>query len=119
MAIFPILSSGAVTQYPTASGYTQAVQTIRFIDGSDQRYLFQARALRQCVIGRVHLNESDIQQIVAFFEAMQGDYALFSFVDPASSAEIPNCRLSSSMMLSHYDGLDRSKTSLEVVESYG
>ena len=46
MATFPILSSGAIAQYPTPLKTGQAAQVIRFLDGSDQRYLAQGKMLR-------------------------------------------------------------------------
>jgi len=119
MSVFPLLSSGAVSQYPT--GYTsgQGVQAIRFLDGSDQRYLNQGRMLRQWTIRLDLLNEAEVAQIEAFFIEQQGDYSIFSFPDPISGTSVPNCRLASPGLVSAYVGPDVSSVSLVVIETYG
>ena len=38
MSTFPLLKSGAVSQYPTTVTQAQPVQVIRFVDGTDQRF---------------------------------------------------------------------------------
>ena len=44
MANFPLLSSGAVVQYPTPLVVGRQAHVIQFVDGSDQR--FAARGVR-------------------------------------------------------------------------
>jgi len=119
MAAFPILSSGAVTQYPTGLTSGQGSRVIRFLDGSDQRYLMQARALRQWQIRLDLLNETEIQQVEAFFTDVQGDYSPFTFPDPISGADVPSCRLAAPALVSEYIGVDNSSTSFWVIETYG
>lgn len=119
MADFPILSTGAVTQYPTGVTSAQTVQVIRFLDGSDQRYLMQKGILRQWQIRLDLLNETEIQQIEAFFTDMQGDYLPFDFPDPFSGTMVPACRLAAPGIVSEYLGVDNSATSFWVIETYG
>lgn len=117
MASFPVLSSGAVTQYPAALATSQGAQVIRFLDGSDQRYLTQGRTFRQWQIKLDLLNESEIQQIESFFAAQLGDYSSFVFPDPFSGTNVPNCRIAVSGLITDYLGVDVSSTSFWVIES--
>lgn len=119
MASFPLLSSGAVTQYPAALATSQGAQVIRFLDGTDQRYLTQGRTFRQWQIKLNLLNESEIQQIETFFAAQLGDYSSFTFPDPFSGTNVPNCRIAVSGLVTDYLGVDISSTSFWVVETDG
>ncbi len=119
MAYFPILSSGAVTQYPTGLTNGQGARVIRFLDGSDQRYLMQSRVLRQWQIHLNLLNEEEIQQVEAFFTDVRGDYSPFTFPDPISGTNVANCRLAAPGLVSEYVGVDNSSTSFWVIETYG
>jgi hypothetical protein len=119
MADFPILSSGAVTQYPALIAGGQGVQVIRFLDASDQRYLRQPRSFRQWQIRLDLLNESEIQQLEAFFTAQSGDYSPFTFPDPFSGEMVVNCRLAAPGFVTEYIGVDVSSTSFWVIETNG
>jgi hypothetical protein len=119
VAMFPVLSSGAVTQYPTPLTTGQAAQVIRFLDGSDQRHLTQGRMLRSWEIRLDLLNETEIQLIEAFFISQQGDYSKFQFPDPFTGSVVSNCRLGASGLLSEYVGVDVSSTSFWVIEAHG
>ena len=119
MANFPLLSSGAVTQYPTTLTSGQNVQVIRFLDGTDQRYLSHGKTLRQWEIRLDLLNDSEAQQLEAFFVAQQGDYATFVFPDPISGSDVVNCRFAAPGWVGEYLGVGVSSTSLLVIETNG
>lgn len=119
MATFPLLSTGAVTQYPTPLTQGQGAEVIRFLDGSDQRYLSQGRMLRQWQIRLDLLNETEIQQFETFFLELQGDYSIFTFPDPFTGAGVLNCRLGAPGLVSEYVGVDVSSTSFWVIETNG
>lgn len=119
MPDFPILSTGAITQYPSGVTSGQSAQVIRFLDGSDQRFLMHKAMLRQWQIRLDLLNEIEIRQIEAFFTGVQGDYSLFTFPDPFTGAMVPSCRLAAPSLVSEYLGVDNSATSFWVIESYG
>lgn len=119
MATFPALSTGAVTQYPLPMTTGQAVQVIRYLDGADQRYLIQGRTFRSWQIKLDLLNESEIQQIEAFFASQQGDFATFVFPDPYSGANVPNCRLAAPSLMTEYVEADTCSTSFWVIETNG
>ena len=119
MATFPVLSSGAVAQYPTALVAGQAAQVIRFLDGSNQRYLTQGRMLRSWEIRLDLLNESEIQQLETFFALLEGDYSPFVFPDPFTGTSVVDCRLGAPTIVSDYLEVDISSTSFWVIETHG
>lgn len=119
MAGFPVLQSGAVMQYPAPVTSGQGAQAIRFLDGSDQRYLTQRRQLRQWEIRLDLLNDPEIQQLEAFYAAQSGDYSVFSFPDPFSGAAVPNCRFGAPELLTEYTAAGAHSASLWVIETYG
>lgn len=118
MATFPLLGTGAVTQYPAPLTSGQGVQIIRFLDATDQRYITQPAMLRQWQIRLDLLTDSEIQQIQNFFTSLSGDYSPFTFPDPFSGTAVPNCRLGSPGLVSEYLGVGVSSTSLWVIETY-
>jgi len=119
MIVFPLLSSGAVTQYPAPMVTGQAVEVIRFLDGTDQRYLTQGRQYRRWQIRLDLLNGTELQRIESFFTAVQGEYSIFDFPDPFSGVTVPNCRLGASGLATEYAGVDTGSTSLWVIETNG
>jgi phage-related protein len=119
MATFPTLNSGAVTQYPMSVTYGQSVQVIRFLDGSDQRFLNQGRQYRKWQIRLDLLNESEMNQLEAFFLAQQGEYSIFDFPDPLSNQTVSNCRLGTAEITGDFVGVDRGSSTLWVIETNG
>ena len=119
MANFPLLSSGAVTQYPSGVVRGQGIRVIRFIDGTDQRYLLEGQSLRRWMIRLDLLNESEVQAIEQFFDAVDGDYSTFTFTDPFTGSAVSNCRFGAPELTTEYAGVDASSTSFWVIETNG
>lgn len=119
MATFPLLSSGAVAQYPLLFGVSQGTSVIRFLDGSDQRFLTQGRQFRSWEVRLELLSDNELEQLETFFDAQQGTYSVFSFPDPISGTEIANCRLGASELNATYGALNAGSTSLWVIETNG
>jgi hypothetical protein len=119
MAIFPTLSTGAVVQYPLTWNTGQSAKVIRFLDGTDQRYVTHAKMLRSWRIQLDLLNEDEIHQLEAFFVAQQGDYSTFAFPDPYTGASVPNCRFGEAGLISEYLGVDSAATAFWVIETNG
>ena len=119
MVKFPILRSGAVTQYPTSVVFGQSVQIFQFLDGSDQRFLNQGRQYRRWQIHLDLLSESEMNQLEAFFVTQQGEYSAFEFPDPISNQNVPNCRLGAAEIVSDFVGVDKGSSMLWVIETNG
>jgi len=116
---FPRLSSGAVAQYGSPMGSVWPAQVIRFLDGTDQRFLSSDSPLRRWLIDLRLLNESEVAAVEAFFNAVSGEFLLFIFPDPISGVGVPNCRVGAPELISEYQGVDIAATSIWVVETNG
>jgi hypothetical protein len=119
MNSFPQLGTQAVMQYPAPIITGQGVQAVRFLDGSDQRYLTQGRSFRTWQVHLNLLNETEVAQVESFFAQQAGDYSTFSFPDPFSGAVVPNCRFASPGLVTIYADVDDSSTLLWVIETNG
>lgn len=119
MASFPLLSSGAVTQYPIDMYSGQGVAVIRFMDGTDQRYLRTGRRLRRWRIDLTLLSEGEISALETFFIAQKGTFSAFTFTDPGSNTQIPNCRFANTELTTDYLRVKASATSFWIAETNG
>jgi hypothetical protein len=92
VADFPTLKTGAVAQYPLRYGTKFATQSVRFLDGSHQRFRIIANPLRQWTIQLDQLADDELSAVIAFVEA-QGS-ATFAFTDPVTGAQAATCVIS-------------------------
>ena len=116
---FPMLNSGAVTQYPASVGFSSPTQVIRFLDGTDQRFLVRGRILRRWLIDLGALNESEIAALELFFNSLEGEYSMFDFPDPIGGTSVPNCRIGAPALISEYQDVDIAGISFWVAETNG
>lgn len=119
MNTFPSLGTGAVMQYPAPMITGQGVGVIRFLDGSDQRYLTQGRTFRTWKVDLTLLNEDELAAVETFFEAQYGDYGAFTFPDPFTATAVPNCRFAHPTLHTSYVDVDAGSTNLWVIETNG
>lgn len=119
MATFPLLKTGAVAQYPATKSVRFQNQTVRFLDGSEQRYRDAAGPLHQWIIQLSELDESEMAAFQQFFEANQGRLGSFAFTDPWDGTQYANCSLASDELTSGSIAEMRGKTSLTVIENRG
>jgi phage-related protein len=91
MAIFPRLKTSAIAQYPVARREQFQNQTVRFVDGSEQRYRDSAGARVEWEIQLSQLDEGELAAIEEFFLANQGAFGSFSFTDPWDGTVYDNC----------------------------
>lgn len=119
MNTFPLLRTGAVTQYPLLLGTSQGVSIIRFLDGAEQRFLSQGRQFRRWQINLRQLSDAEISRLETFFEQQSGAYSPFTFPDPYSRTDVPNCRLDPEEFAVDVTAFMSSTTSFWVVETNG
>ena len=119
MTSFPRLNSGAVSQYPTESSVGHSVGIIRFLDGSDQRFLRTGRQLRSWRIELNLLSDEETAALELFFTSQKGLFSPFTFTDPASNIQVPNCRFATSDMITEYLSADANSTSFWIMETNG
>jgi hypothetical protein len=117
MTQFPTISAGAVTQYPALIGYTQSVQVIEFLDGSEQRYVMQPTSLRAWRINLDQLREDELHQLEDFFANQQGMYSSFIFPDPISGSDVNNCRFADPQLITSYVDVNNCSAVCWVVET--
>ena len=98
MATFPKLKTGAVAQYPMARRAQFLNQTVRFVDGSDQRYRDSAGARLEWEIQLSQLDDSEMAAVEEFFRANQGAYGNFEFTDPWDGQAYDNCSLADDVL---------------------
>jgi phage-related protein len=91
MATFPKLKTNAIAQYPVARRAQFQNQTVRFVDGSEQRYRDSAGARLEWDIQLSELDEAELAAIEEFFLASQGTFGSFSFMDPWDGQVYDNC----------------------------
>ncbi len=92
MAIFPVLKTGAIAQYPLDSGVSYSTQAVRFMDGSQQRFRLYGAGLRRWTLKLDLLDEQELGAVIAFVE-QQGS-ATFAFIDPVTGDNVATCMIS-------------------------
>ena len=93
MTTFPRLKTNAVAQYPAKRSVRFQNQTLRFVDGTEQRYRDCAGPLHRWEILLQQLDESEMCALGTFFEANGGGYGSFAFTDPWDGLVYQNCSL--------------------------
>lgn len=119
MATFPLLSTGAVAQYPLSRGTSYDVDIVKFVDGSQQRCLVRGRGLRRWLVSLAQLGETELSALENFFDSVQGNAALFTFTDPVSGNAIPNCRVANPTIVTQYLATGSGAAALWIEETNG
>ena len=98
--MFPTLKTGAVMQYPAKRTLEFNTDTIRFLDGTEQRFRDNPSVLHQWTIQLDLLDESELAALDQFFISNQGRFGSFSFTDPWDGTVYPNCSMAQDASLS-------------------
>ena len=99
MATFPRLRTNAVAQYPAKRALRFQNQTLRFVDGTEQRYRDCAGPLHRWEIQLKQLDDTEMAAVEKFFSGNQGTFDSFAFTDPWDEHVYPDCSMET-------DGLD-------------
>ena len=116
MSDFPVLKTGAVTQYPLGRALDFRTRVLRFIDGSEQRFRGSPAGLRRWTIRLDLLNEDEMAAVAQFFELQRGRSGTFRFVDPHDGREYPACRFDQDECEIQHSGEGRAGTVLAIKE---
>jgi hypothetical protein len=119
MATFPTLKTNAVAQYPASKATRYQNQTLRFLDGTEQRYRDSAGPLHRWTVKLNDLDEGEMAAMEQFFADELGQFGSFAFTDPWDGTIYPNCSLASDEMDLAWQAEMRGATSLTVVENRG
>ncbi len=117
MATFPKLKTNAIAQYPVVRREQYQNQTVRFVDGSEQRYRDSAVARLEWDIQLSQLDEGELAAIEEFFLARQGAFGSFTFTDPWDGSVHDNCSLAGDGVAFVTEAEMRGSTRLTVVEN--
>jgi hypothetical protein len=93
--IFPHLRTNAVAQYPARRGMAFRNETVRFLDGREQRYRDSAGPLHRWEVLLERLDEGEVARIADFFAANEGAFGEFAFTDPLDGHVYPHCSVAS------------------------
>ena len=95
---FPHLKTNAVAQYPARRAMAFRNETVRFLDGREQRYRDSAGPLHRWELLLERLDEGEIAKIADFFAANEGAFGDFEFTDPLDGQVYPHCSVGSDEM---------------------
>ena len=91
MADFPKLKTGAVTQYPSERHVEYSTRVLSFIGGAEQRWREMRSGGRRWVLCLAQVDETEMNDIAAFFHDQNGRLGRFSFEDPWDGTVFPDC----------------------------
>jgi hypothetical protein len=114
MSEFPLLKTGAVTQYPAQRTTRYSTQVMWFVDGTEQRYREYSGPLRRWIIQLEALDDEELEAMEAFFLQEQGSYGSFAFMDPWDGQEYPDCSLENPEAYFEYAAIHDGRTKLVV-----
>jgi hypothetical protein len=117
MATFPKLKTGAVAQYPIVRHAEFRNQTVRFIDGTEQRFRDRGVARKRWVIQLSGLDEGELSAIEEFFLSNQGAFGSFAFADPWDGGVYDDCSIELDDLSLVTAGEMRCVTHLTVVQN--
>ena len=116
MLTFPLLKSGQEVQYPFRRTLIQNVQTVSFLDGSEQRCATSG-ALHEWTIQLASIDEQELSALETFVEQLQGSTGQFAFTDPLDGTQYNNCSLAAGDLSEAFYGPGRAATQLVIREN--
>ena len=117
MANFPVLKTNAMAQYPARRSVRYRNQTLRFLDGTEQRYRDSAGALHRWEIRLDQLDEGEARAVEEFFAAQQGAFERFTFTDPWDGNDYENCSVETDEIELTATGNMKRELKLTIVEN--
>ena len=115
--MFPTLKTGAVLQYPAQRSLRFNTDTIRFLDGTEQRYRDNPSVLHEWTIQLSLLDEEEIAALDQFFVTNQGRFGSFSFTDPWDGTVYASCSLKGDSFAFDLQGEMRGQAKVIVSEN--
>lgn len=93
MSDFPVLGSGAKSQYPLKQSVRFQTHVIRFVDGGEQRFRQHRGAQKEWSMGLSALSAGEAAAFCEFAESQAGQQGEFAFADPYSGDVVNGCSL--------------------------
>jgi len=117
MNTFPILKTGAVTQYPAKSRASFSSQVLQFVDGSEQRFPGYTQSLQVWTVQFNLLEEDELSRLADFFSDLAGAAGSFVFIDPATGTVYPDCSFEEDVFSMDVLAGARGKTTITIREN--
>ena len=117
MLTFPTLKTGSTVQYPFTCSEFFANDVKRFLGGDEQRYRTTPTSLHNWTVKLDLLDEAELQEVEALFQATNGSSDTFSFIDPVSGTVFPSCYFRSDSLNQVFKGELQSGTTIVIQES--
>jgi hypothetical protein len=114
---FPHLKTNAVAQYPARRASSFRNQTVRFVDGREQRYRDSAGPLHRWEVLLERLDEGEVAKIADFFASNEGAFGDFEFTDPLDGRVYPHCSVASDELEIGAAGEMCGETAVVIVEN--
>ncbi len=115
MALFPILKTSAVAQYPAERQVRFRTHVVEFIDGTEQRFREYSAPLGRWVIRLHQLTATEYQAVLSFFDDA-GPASPFSFTDPWDGTVHTNCTIEDSELTVELRDEFNTRTQLTIRE---
>ncbi len=116
MPTFPLLKSGQETQYPIRRTLIQKVETVAFLDGTEQRCATSG-PLHEWTVQLSLIDEQELSALEVFAEQMQGLTGQFTFIDPLDGVQYNNCSLATGSLTEVFHGPGRISSELVIREN--
>lgn len=113
MLTFPLLKTGQETQYPFRRTLRQNVESVSFLDGSEQRCAI-AGPLLEWSIQLDLIDEQELSALELFVEQLQGQTEQFTFTDPLNGIQYNNCSLADGSFAELFLSPGRTSTTLVI-----
>ena len=117
MPSFPVLSTGAVAQYPSSRIVEAPVRVLCFIDGREQTFRSTKKAARRWVVRLSSVTDPEMSAIEAFFAERQGRTGSFEFTDPWDGIVYADCSFEEDELAVRLAGEDRLSVELTIREN--
>ena len=116
MSALPLLSTGAVQQYPYLCAVTGRTRVFQFADGTEQRYLAMPQRRVWSIQLRL-LQDGERALFLAFAQDALRSQSPFAFTDPQDGAVYPNCRIAIERVPEEVDGVARTRIRFLITEA--
>ncbi len=116
MISMPILSTGAVQQYPYVAGSAGRTRAFQFADGSEQRYLMAPQRHTWSVNLKL-LQDWEKAAFLDFAQNTLRTQAVFQFTDPLDGTIYPTCRIAVTPVVDQIDGVAQTAVQFLIAEA--
>lgn len=116
MSTLPLLSTGAVQQYPYECAITGRTRSFQFADGTEQRYLLTPPRKMWSINLRL-LQDAERAAFLEFAQGALRDQTAFAYTDPQDGTVYPTCRIVVAPISDRIDGVARTGIQFLIAEA--